>query len=225
MKNPERVREMVKAIIFDSDDTILDFSSVACPVVKEVALLLGMRIPDDDEINRLWGIPLRLFLQRLWPDVDIDRFKEDYYRLIEQCSFSEIAGTKETLKALYNDYDLGVLTTKPEYLMYDNFKSAGFDITLFKFLHGAEHSSYRKPDPKVFDRSLEKLGLASGRVLYVGDSMFDYEAATNAGVRYVAVETGYYKKKDFVERGLPPENVIESVKDLTAWLSASRCKR
>ncbi|MGR3219052.1 MAG: HAD family hydrolase [Candidatus Anammoxibacter sp.] len=208
----------LKAIIFDSDDTILDFSSVACPVIQEVALKLKLRIPEDDEINKLWGIPLKLFLKKLWNDVDVDKFKENYYFLIERCHFNEVAGAKETVCILSDEYSLGVLTTKPEYLMHDNFKDAGFDPDLFKFLHGAEHSIHRKPDPRVLDKSLEVLKLEPEQVLYVGDSMFDYEAAKNAGLHFVAVETGYYKEKDFINNGLDKKYIIESVKQLPLWL-------
>ncbi|MGR3179384.1 MAG: HAD family hydrolase [Candidatus Anammoxibacter sp.] len=210
----------VKAIIFDSDDTILDFSSVACPVIQDTAQKLTLRIPEDDEINKLWGMPLKLFLKKLWNDVDVDKFKENYYFLIEKCHFNEIAGAKEAIRFLSGMYALGVLTTKPEYLMYDNFKDAGFDLDIFKFLHGAEHSIHRKPDPRVLDKSLEVLGLEPEQVLYVGDSMFDYEAAKNAGLHFVAVETGYYKEKDFIGNGLEKKNIIASVKHLPLWLKA-----
>ena len=210
---------MIKAIIFDSDDTILDFSIVACPVVQETAKKLNLRIPENDEINKLWGMPLGLFLKELWQEVNINEFKKNYYHLIEQRDFNEIEGTKDTLRLLHAKYILGVLTTKPEYLMYDNFKSAGFNLDLFKFMYGAEHSQYRKPDPKVFDKSLEVLELEPKMVLYVGDSMFDCEAALNAGINFVAVETGYYKEKDFVGNGVNPKNVIKSVKYLPKWLN------
>jgi len=209
---------MIKAIIFDSDDTILDFSSVACPVIQDVAGRMNLCVPEDDEINKLWGLPLGLFLQKLWDDVNVSEFEKLYYSLIEKQEFCEIKGTKVTLHALSSRYPLGVLTTKPEYLMYDNFKSAGFDLNVFKFLHGAEHSPHRKPDPKVFDNSLAILNILPENVLYVGDSMFDLEAALDAGINFVAVETGFYKKKDFIHKGLEPENIIESVKHLPLWL-------
>ena len=209
---------MIKAIIFDSDDTVLDFSRVACPVIQNVATRMNLRVPDDDEINKLWGMPLGLFLQELWDDVNVDEFKRLYYSLIEKETFCEINGTKETLYTLRRHYILGVLTTKPEYLMYDNFKCAGFDLDIFKFLHGAEHSPHRKPDPKVFDKSLEILNLSPENVLYVGDSMFDLKAAVDAGINFVAVETGFYKEKDFIGKGLESENVIASVKQLPLWL-------
>lgn len=210
---------MINAIIFDSDDTILDFSSVACPVIQDVARTLNMRIPESDEINKLWGIPLCLFLKELWHDVDVDKFKKHYYILIDERSFHEIDGAKKTLRSLYGKYVLGVLTTKPEQLMINNFKDAGFDVSLFKFMYGAEHSPYRKPDPKVLDKSLEVLNMKPERVLYVGDSMFDYEAAQNAGLNFVAVETGFYKAEDFIKRGLKACNILTSVKDLPVWLN------
>ncbi len=209
-----KLKTDIKAIIFDSDDTILDFSKVACPVIQEVGGILGMRIPHADEINQLWGIPLKTFIKKLWPDVDIPKFKEHYYSIMDEKDFSEIPGAKDTIKTLNKDYTLGVLTTKPERLMLSNFKDAGFDLSFFKFMHGADHAPYRKPDPKVFDKSLEVLGFKPENVLYVGDSMFDMEAAINAGLNFVAVETGFYKRDDFIKNDLNENNIISSVKEL-----------
>lgn len=213
---------MIKAIIFDSDDTILDFSKVACPVIKETALRQGLSVPEDDEVNSLWGIPLTLFLKTLWHDVDVYKFKKLYYSLIKKQSFEEIEGAKEVICLLYRDYSLGVLTTKPRHLMYHNFQEAGFDLSLFKFAFAAEDSGFRKPDPRVFDRSIEILNLKPENILYIGDSIYDYQAARDAKINFVAVTTGFYKREDFIKEGLKPKYILMSIKDLPAWLEAGQ---
>lgn len=213
---------MIKAIIFDSDDTLLDFSVIACPVIQESAKRLNMRIPESDEINKLWGMPLGSFLKVLWEEIDVDEFKKHYYSIMEEKTFSEIEGAGEIIKLLHSKFDLGVITTKPERLMKKHFNDAGFDLTMFKFLHGAEHAPYRKPDPKVFDKSLEILGINPNKVLYVGDSMFDYKAAKGAGINFVGVETGFYKRDDYVKNRLSGSNVITSVKMLPTWLKTNQ---
>ncbi len=209
---------IISAIIFDSDDTLLDFSCVASPVIQEAAKRLQMRVPELDEINKLWGMPLQLFIKELIPDVDVEAFKKHYYSIMEEKPFVAIDGAPNTVKELHSNFVLGVLTTKIERLMTKHFNEAGFDLSLFRFLHGAEHSPYRKPDPKVFDKSLEILNIEPERVLYVGDSMFDYEAAKGAGLNFVAVETGFFNSTDFVKNGISSDNVIESIKNLPDWL-------
>lgn len=212
---------MLEAIIFDSDDTLIDFSCVASPIIQETARRMNLSVPHVDEIDRHWGKPLRTILNEVWGEVDLDEFKKIYYAIIAEKSFSGIEGAVDVVKQLHGKYELGVVSTKSKELIIKHFNDAGFEASLFKFMLGAEHSIHRKPDPKVFDKSLEILNIDPANILYIGDSIFDYQAANGAGINFVAVETGFYKTTDFVNNGIESANVIKSVKDLPAWLGSN----
>jgi HAD superfamily hydrolase (TIGR01509 family) len=47
-----------------------------------------------------------------------------------------------------------------------------------------------KPDPEVFEAALAKAGCAAAESIVVGDTVWDVEAATRAGVRCVGVRSG-----------------------------------
>jgi HAD superfamily hydrolase (TIGR01509 family) len=53
-----------------------------------------------------------------------------------------------------------------------------------------------KPDPDVVEAALEKAGCPPEAAVMIGDTPFDVEAATRAGVRILAVRTGGWRDAD-----------------------------
>ncbi len=53
-----------------------------------------------------------------------------------------------------------------------------------------------KPNPEVMDAALEKSGLQSTEVVMIGDTAFDIEAATKAGVKTIALRSGGWSDSD-----------------------------
>ena len=47
-----------------------------------------------------------------------------------------------------------------------------------------------KPDPDIVEAALEQAGFPADEVIMIGDTPYDVEAATRAGVRVVAVRSG-----------------------------------
>lgn len=58
-----------------------------------------------------------------------------------------------------------------------------------------------KPHPDVFQVALDKTGLERDRVIVLGDSVWDVEAATRAGLRCVGVETGGFSRLELEDAG------------------------
>lgn len=58
-----------------------------------------------------------------------------------------------------------------------------------------------KPHPDIFQAALKKLGLPPTKVLALGDTPYDAEAAGKAGIATVGVTTGGWSKGDLLEAG------------------------
>lgn len=58
-----------------------------------------------------------------------------------------------------------------------------------------------KPYPDIFEATLKKLGLPPDKVLALGDTPYDAEAAGNANIRTVGVTTGGWSKSQLTEAG------------------------
>ena len=59
----------------------------------------------------------------------------------------------------------------------------------------------RKPEPDAVFRTLEELGGAPERALYIGDSEVDVRTARNANVGLVAVSWGFRSRQELVQAG------------------------
>ncbi len=58
-----------------------------------------------------------------------------------------------------------------------------------------------KPDPAIFEKAIEVGGLDADRVLAVGDSIWDVQAARAVGVGCVGLETGGFSRHELTEEG------------------------
>ncbi|MEK6973873.1 MAG: HAD-IA family hydrolase [Nanoarchaeota archaeon] len=209
---------MIKAIIFDSDNTLIDFSRIATPCIQKTAKVMGLKVPSPEIINKFWGRSLNYIIINLWGKKYIKEFRKDYFKIIFKYKFKEIKGAKETINSLKKKYKMAIISAKPKSLMVKNFRDINLDTKIFKFMLSADDTKYHKPDQRVFNGVAKKLGAQKNEVLYVGDSIVDFIATKKAGLNFVAVLTGSYTKKDFQKFGLKKENILKSIKELPKWL-------
>jgi putative hydrolase of the HAD superfamily len=84
----------------------------------------------------------------------------------------------------------------------------------FEFILTSAQAGFRKPDPRIFEAALNRLGLLASRVVHVGDSYEDdIIGAKSAGVTAVLIE-----RQGNQETDCP---AIRSLKDLLPWLEAA----
>lgn len=95
-------------------------------------------------------------------------------------------------------------------------------MELLSRLDGAVFSSevgVRKPDPKIFERALDKLGVAADRALFVGDRLdADVDGARRVGMRTVQAMWFRAEEDDGVEpdyRAFTQVDVLNIVRRLT----------
>ncbi len=65
----------------------------------------------------------------------------------------------------------------------------------------ADDAQKSKPHPDIFKATLKKLGLPASRVLALGDTPYDAEAAGKAGISTIGVTTGGWSKEELLEAG------------------------
>ena len=75
------------------------------------------------------------------------------------------------------------------------------------------------PTPDIFESTLEKLGLHGSKVLALGDTPYDAEAAGKAEIYTIGVETGGWSEKELLNAGCV--EVYKDVADLLANLQSS----
>ncbi len=209
---------MIKAIIFDVDNTLIDAGEISTKAYIETAKQLNLKHIQVKNIKKLYGIPSHIIIKKLWPKADIKKFQQIKHKKILSKKVKQIPGAKNIIGQLYGKYKLGLLSSKTRALMYPHLKQISLSTRFFKFIHSADDVKFHKPNPKVFSKAVKKLKLKNVEILYVGDSIYDFIAAKKAKLNFAAVLTGHHRKKDFQKLGLKKENILNSINDLPRWL-------
>ena len=99
-------------------------------------------------------------------------------------------GVAELLAQLKPHRPLVVVTNKPTRLARAVLEAAGL-LDCFAAVHGADTKAQRKPSPLLLENAADQLGVSTGRLLMVGDSILDLRAAHAAGAQAALVQWGY----------------------------------
>lgn len=186
----------VDAVIFDHDGTLVDSETITLTLIATMAVELGAEVyPDDAE--RFVGADIHLALdeieRRIDKPLDKDAFLAEF-RLRQEAeiraSLSEIAGAAGLLEALTrHQIPFAVASNAPVAKMEVCLEATNL---LRLIAHDRLISAYEvdawKPDPAVFLRAAEVLGVSPDRCAVVEDSLPGIEGALAAGMRVIALD-------------------------------------
>ncbi|MEM8858127.1 MAG: HAD family hydrolase [Chloroflexota bacterium] len=210
---------MIKAIIFDLDQTLLNRIATFTRFLEQqynrfkhelhsvkaadfVTAILkhdnNGYTPKIDVYNTVctdWNIPIQKAL--------LDDFHEKY-------GTEPIlnVGALEVLQQLNQRYILGLITNGRA--KGQNAKIDGASIRhYFKAIKISEIEGIKKPDPRIFERCLHDLGVAAAQAVYIGDHPEkDVAAAQRVGMKGIWLSNSNYVRPDFAD------GVIFSLKEL-----------
>lgn len=215
---PTKRGKMLKTIILDMDDTLIDFSKIACKCYQETALKLNLKKVSVKKIGKYFGTPHDLMLKELWNYKNIKKFENIVFKKIKEKKVKPIKGAIKVINQLKKHYTLGIISSKNKRIMIPHVKQLKLKKSDFKFIFSKDDVRYHKPDPRVFNKPLRILKQKPSEILYVGDSIFDCIASKKAKIKFVAVLTGNYSKKEFKKYKVKDNNILKSIKDLPKWL-------
>ncbi len=185
--------------VFDLDGTLLDTLPDLVVLTNAVLRECGFPERTTAEVLSYVGNGVKALMYQAVPqDADEEaveaamrRWKELYpqygYRLTKAYegipeTVAELERRGARLGVLSNKFDAGVQEVVGAYLP-----------GLFAVAHGESADIPRKPDPTGLLRTIEELGSAPERTVYVGDSTGDVAVARNAGTYAVGVTWGYHE--------------------------------
>lgn len=181
----------IRAVVFDWDGTLADSAEATYRAYLRTFAELGIAYdraeyertysPDWYHTFRCVGLP-----QERWADADakwLACFAEERVALH--------AGTREFLDALeVRRIARAIVTSGGRERVTRELAAHGIDGH-FAHVVGGDEVTRRKPHPEAMHVCLERLGVAAGEAVYVGDSPEDVLMARAAGVYAVAVAGGY----------------------------------
>lgn len=212
---------MIKAIIFDMDDTLIQTIKVKWQALKLTSLNHYGLILTDENIKKHWGLPFEIFISKVLPEIpDTKDFKAKYINVSKSFSAEAHPKASEILTTLSNSFVLGAVTATPRDLIEKDLFDAKIDMNLFSFIQTSDETEFHKPNSRVFDPVIQKLSqknITKDATIYVGDSILDYQAARDAGLKFLAVTTGINKKEDFLKQGLEKKYINHNLVGVYAF--------
>lgn len=176
---------MYNTIIFDVDGTLIDTEkAVLGSLQKMLKEDYGKQMPLE-ELTFVLGIPGSSSLPRL--DItDIGQANRRWNHFMKGF-FHEIKvfdGIKEVLGTLEDrDLVLGIVTSKTNQEIIDDFEPFGLSGYMTHTV-SADDTEKHKPNPDPLLKFLEISGADPKTAIYIGDTVYDYECARDAGIDF-----------------------------------------
>ena len=199
---------MIEAVIFDIDGTLIDSVALHARAWQDAFAHFGHRISYED-IRRQIGkggdqlMPVFLpagELERIQDELETyrgDLFKRHYLPRVRP--FSEIPTLFQRIREDGKRIALASSAKQDELKTY---KTLAEIDGLVEEESSADDAARSKPHPDVFEAVLERLGKPDpSRVLVVGDTPYDAEAAGKAGLRTLGVLTGGWTEAELCAAG------------------------
>lgn len=190
-----------KHFIFDLDGTLVDSASEIHEAAVAVCSTYGLSIPSLDYIRNMTGSPPRLFFLDHGCDFEHvdDRVGEFRAYLAANagdpgCVFPSVTPLLEHLHQ--HEVRISLATTKPSELAASLLERYGL-APFFSHVQGTDPPMRHKPHPDILHACIQNVNL--GPVVMVGDTIFDVEAATSAGIDSIAVSTGAHNSDRLAE--------------------------
>ena len=212
--------EKIKLIVFDWDGTLMDSEAQIVACLHAAIADLGLEPMEDDTVKNVIGLGLREAIDTLVPgrDQEFHQTFVDYYRKYWFQSEASVLfeGVREVLDTFrQQDLLLGVATGKArrglERVLGETDLASCFHATR------CADEAPSKPHPQMLLDIITKLGVLPKETLMVGDTEYDMEMATNAGVAKIAVRTGVHSEERLNRHA--PLVCLEQLIDMPMWLS------
>jgi phosphoglycolate phosphatase len=195
---------MIRAVIIDVDDTLC-LTEEACFAMENDALIRMGRPPMSHALHiSNWGTPLFEAIRQRSPGVDVAAFREAFATELK----GYITGGKLDVVSPNNYAALDALIAEGKQVMLLTSREHSEMAHMLEPDHGLaaritafyyrDNTQFHKPDPRVFNELLQAHGLRAQDCVYVGDSVSDAQAASEAGLHFIAsLESGLRTREDF----------------------------
>ncbi len=199
----------VDAVIFDLDGTILDSEPLHKRAEIETFSQLGYEVTES-QLLPMVGTPLRHMLSVITPALTVDEFLDVQRPLFEKMILEEMELFPDAVRLISRlSLPLGLATSSMQW--YVDFTSAKFPLLreAFSVRLCAADVTNGKPDPEIFLRSFQLLGVPPDRTMVIEDSRNGVRAAKAAGCLTIGVDR--HGMIDLSEADL----VVQSLDDLS----------
>ena len=218
----------IRAVVFDLDDTLVlstvDYGKFKRLVIDKIVSHGEPRTmydPNETVVSVVSRYEKRMHEARL-PDKERKQRLAELDRIMDEVELERVAETKAIRGAIdllellrYRGIKIGILTRGCQDYATAALSEAGL-MQLVDALECRNSETKAKPNPESYLRLTERLGVRKEETFFVGDHPIDAKCAANAGVPFVAVETGDVSSDDLRAAGCVA--VFPDVGSMVEWL-------
>jgi HAD superfamily hydrolase (TIGR01509 family) len=176
-----------RAVLFDLDGVLIDSYEVWFRLLNATAEALGYPEVSAETFRDGWGQGIEADQRRFYPGHTIPEIEAYFHaHFIDHVEHLKVADGVPALFAALRERSLpsAVITNTPAPLARELVKRAGGTPDT---LIGGTDVERPKPAPDMVLLACERLGVAPGDSLVVGDSRYDRDAAGAAGARFAGL--------------------------------------
>ena len=198
----------------------MDSESQIVSCIHAAVADLDLEPMSDATVSNIIGLGLREAIDTLVPGRDeqfhqafVEAYRTHWFQSESSLLF---AGVRPMLDAVREqNFLLGVATGKARRGLDRVLNDTGLD----SYFHATRCSdeAHSKPHPQMLVELMDELNVSAGQTIMVGDTEYDMQMATNAGVRKVAVSSGVHTR-DRLNRHAPLV-CLDRVADMPAWMA------
>jgi HAD superfamily hydrolase (TIGR01509 family) len=188
---------MIKAVVFDMDGVLIDAKEWHYDALNEALRLFGLEISRADHLTTFDGLPTRRKLEMLTVTEGLPAELHGFINALKQSYTMEIVNAR-CRPTFVHEYALARLKARGLKLAVAS-NSVRNSVTgmmersrLDRYLDiqlSNEDVSKAKPDPEIYIKAMERLGVAPHETLIVEDNDHGIRAARASGAHVLVVKT------------------------------------
>ena len=215
---------MIKAIIFDMDGLMIDSERVTFECYQE--RLKDMNLTMDEEFYKtLLGKPIKGIYQRFYDvygnDFPIENVIQDIHQLMAERFETEGVPVKkglvEVLHYLKDNNYKTIVATSSNRDRVDKILAQAKITEFFDDSICGDEVTKGKPNPEVFLKSCQKLGVNVDEAIVLEDSEAGIQASYDANIKVICIPDMKYPEKQYEEKTF---KILKDLTEVTAYLKS-----
>ena len=209
---------MFDMVIFDWDGTLADTQEVIVLAFQKVLRKVGCEV-SDEFLERRIGIGAKNMFREALEIAKIRYDEEMINRLLEEKTKIHLMlnpkiklfdGVTDLLEALRPLVKLALATMSNREVIEKTLREKGIK-SYFDLVITADEVEKPKPDPEAFLKCAEAMRCKPEKCVVIEDSVFGVIAARRAGMKCIAIPSGFYSKSDLEKE--KPDLIVDSIKE------------
>lgn len=191
----------MRLVVFDCDGTLVDSQHLIIDAMHRAFASEGLAPPEPQAIRHIVGLALDKAIARLSGGLDatmvarlVDGYKAAFTELRQDPGVREalFPGAREALIRIEAaGCVLGIATGKSRRGLIATLER--YELTDYFVTVQTADDAPSKPHPEMLYRAMTEAGARPEETTLVGDTVYDIEMATNAGVAALGVAWGYHE--------------------------------